>query len=305
DSRNAGGRTLTVTGYTLNDGNNGGNYTVTTQTASGQIDKAVLVASLSGSVSRTYDGTRTAFISLNNLNLAGVIGSDNVTLNLPATALYEDASAGETKRVNISGLSLSGSDQANYRVNTDASGVIGRIEKRAILISADDVSKFMGAADPQLTFRLTSGALVAGDGLQGGLNREPGEAAGTYRIGLGSLVATQDYQITFVSGTFTIRQVAMQNAPFVNPILGGMGAPNQPVVMSLGATDSQTANPGQGSKPASAVSTLNASPAASSGQQAAPVPGSQSGSCFGGGACVNAPYPTNTQISSSISFSSR
>ena len=35
-----GGSTLSVTGYTLSDGNNGGNYTVVTNTAAGTIGKA-------------------------------------------------------------------------------------------------------------------------------------------------------------------------------------------------------------------------------------------------------------------------
>jgi len=56
DSRNAGARTLTVSGYTLNDGNGGGNYSVTTPTAAGNIIPAALTVSAS-SDTKSFDGT--------------------------------------------------------------------------------------------------------------------------------------------------------------------------------------------------------------------------------------------------------
>src|SRR6185295_12327521 len=43
DGRNAGSRTLVVSGYTVNDGNGGGNYSVSSQTAPGTITPAPLV----------------------------------------------------------------------------------------------------------------------------------------------------------------------------------------------------------------------------------------------------------------------
>jgi hypothetical protein len=42
DSRNAGARTLAVTGYSVNDGNAGGNYNVVVQAAAGSIAPAPL-----------------------------------------------------------------------------------------------------------------------------------------------------------------------------------------------------------------------------------------------------------------------
>ena len=55
DSRNAGARTLTAS-YTVNDGNGGGNYNVTANTASGSIDQALLTIDATTD-SRGYDGT--------------------------------------------------------------------------------------------------------------------------------------------------------------------------------------------------------------------------------------------------------
>ena len=56
DSRNAGSRNLLVTGYTVNDGNGGANYALTTVAAPGLIDRATLTL---GAVTDTkvYDGT--------------------------------------------------------------------------------------------------------------------------------------------------------------------------------------------------------------------------------------------------------
>src|SRR4029077_14801086 len=50
------GSTLTVTAYTVNDGNSGGNYTVTTHTATGTITPAPLDV-YATSDTRQYNGT--------------------------------------------------------------------------------------------------------------------------------------------------------------------------------------------------------------------------------------------------------
>ena len=55
DSRNAGARTLTAS-YTVNDGNGGGNYSVTANTASGSISQALLTINAAPD-SKGYDGT--------------------------------------------------------------------------------------------------------------------------------------------------------------------------------------------------------------------------------------------------------
>src|SRR5204862_2543701 len=50
---------LAVTAYTVNDGNLGGNYTVTTHTASGTITKRSITVTASAH-SKVYDGTTSA-----------------------------------------------------------------------------------------------------------------------------------------------------------------------------------------------------------------------------------------------------
>ena len=62
DSRNAGTRTLGLTGYSVNDGNGGANYSVTTQTASGSITPAALVIAATAET-KVYDATTTSVVA--------------------------------------------------------------------------------------------------------------------------------------------------------------------------------------------------------------------------------------------------
>ncbi|MDR1075207.1 MAG: filamentous hemagglutinin N-terminal domain-containing protein [Xanthomonadaceae bacterium] len=77
------------------------------------------------------------------------------------------------------------------------------ITPRAITISADDLSKLYGNADPALSWRVTDGSLVQGDSLAGALTRQTGEDVGQYAIGQGSL-ANGNYAISFIDGVLTI-----------------------------------------------------------------------------------------------------
>jgi len=82
------------------------------------------------------------------------------------------------------------------------------IEPRPVTITADDVWKTYAepaAADPELTWSLSGGSFVAGDAVTGALARTPGESVGTYGVSQGTLSAGPNYDLTFVTGTLTIR----------------------------------------------------------------------------------------------------
>jgi hypothetical protein len=94
------------------------------------------------------------------------------------------------------------------------------INRRAITVTADNQSKAFGAADPLLTFRVTSGNLVGSDTLgpvdaNGGLGRVSGEAPGQYDI-LASQLSNPNYAITAIDGLLTIRQAL---PPLPNPVI--------------------------------------------------------------------------------------
>src|SRR5262249_29808505 len=93
-------------------GADAGNYSANT-TASTTAN--IAGASLSALVSvnnKVYDGTTNATIATRALN--GVLGSDNVTLS-GGTASFATKSVGTNKTVTVTGLSLSGTDAANYQ----------------------------------------------------------------------------------------------------------------------------------------------------------------------------------------------
>ena len=92
------------------------------------INKATLTTALTGTVSKTYNGTTVAPLSSANFApLSGIIGQDNVTLVFPSTGTYDTANVGTGKTVTASGLSLGGAKANDYTINGSASGRIGEI----------------------------------------------------------------------------------------------------------------------------------------------------------------------------------
>ncbi len=76
------------------------------------------------------------------------------------------------------------------------------ITANPITITADANFKFIGTADPSLTYQITSGALVGTDVLSGSLSRETGEVPGIYAIS--STLTNSNYTITFIPADFRI-----------------------------------------------------------------------------------------------------
>ncbi|MEX1062130.1 MAG: Ig-like domain-containing protein, partial [Balneolaceae bacterium] len=56
------------------------------------------------------------------------------------------------------------------------------VNRRSITITADEKDKVYGDDDPAFTYQVTSGSLIQGVDLNGELNRDSGEDAGTYAI---------------------------------------------------------------------------------------------------------------------------
>ncbi|MCW2393542.1 filamentous hemagglutinin family protein [Sphingobium sp. B11D3A] len=134
DSKNAGSRTISVDSWTIDDGNNGSNYTVVRNNAAGWIDKKAISATLTGTVTKQYDGTTTA--TLLPSNLVDIVAGDAVTVTA-TSANYADKNAGTGKLVTVSGIQLSGADAANYDLlDTNASAYVGTIEARRVVVSA-------------------------------------------------------------------------------------------------------------------------------------------------------------------------
>ncbi|MGI6358603.1 MAG: MBG domain-containing protein [Bacillota bacterium] len=117
---------------------------------------------------------------------------------------------------------LSGGDKYDIAFETG----LFTINRRPLTVTADAKQKYAGSADPALTWRVSSGSLVAGDSLSGRLEREPGESIGTYAIWQGTLAADSNYLLTFVPATLTI--VARPVTPPGDNGGGGTTTPEEP-----------------------------------------------------------------------------
>ena len=154
-------------------GADAGNYALlsTSANTTGSITPRPLnVTGLSGitAVDRAYDGTLGV-----QVNVSGVLGSasgdivagDNVTVNLPSTGLTGGTmlskQVGQNKSVVLSGLSLSGSDAANYAIAGTA-GLTVNITPRTVNASYAALDKVYDSTTAA-TISASSSDLVAGD----------------------------------------------------------------------------------------------------------------------------------------------
>jgi len=130
------GKVVTVTGVSLG-GAEGIDYTVATgETTTASISPATLTASLTGTVSKTYTGTTAAALTAGNYALSGVMGSDSISLNDPASGTYASQNVGTNINVSATGLSISGAAAGNYVLgNTTANANIGTISPATLTAS--------------------------------------------------------------------------------------------------------------------------------------------------------------------------
>jgi hypothetical protein len=110
----AGQSKLIVSAYTLSDGNNGGNYVLSFLPGLGTINRASVTPSFTVK-SKQYDGNVAAEIAGDSLQ--GGLASDEVFM-VGASALFDNASAGNDKLVTITGYTLSGQDADNYQLSS-------------------------------------------------------------------------------------------------------------------------------------------------------------------------------------------
>ncbi len=100
-----------------------------------------VTASLIGTVTKVYDGNKTAFMLSANYQLNGVTAGDNVSLNNPPTGTYNNKNVGTNKTVTVIGLALTGPDAGKYILSsTTASANIGTITALKSAEIATDVT---------------------------------------------------------------------------------------------------------------------------------------------------------------------
>ena len=131
--KNAGvGKTVNITGLSLG-GADAQNYTLTsiTGTAKADITAKALAAGGITAANKIYDGKLDATLNTANLVLTGVVAGDSVT-TADVKGAFADKNAGVGKTVNITSLSLDGTDAKNYTVAKDMVTVTADITKAEI-----------------------------------------------------------------------------------------------------------------------------------------------------------------------------
>ena len=145
-TKNAGtGKTLSVSAYTVNDGNGGNNYSVSTVASSaGVINAAGLTLTAVGNT-KTYDGTTNA---LATPTVSGLQGTDTVT---GLAESYDTKNAGTGKTLSVSAYTVNdGNGGNNYSVSTVASSA-GVINAAVLTYTANAAGMTYGSAVPGLS----------------------------------------------------------------------------------------------------------------------------------------------------------
>jgi uncharacterized protein YfiM (DUF2279 family) len=211
DTKNVGtGKTLSVSAYTVNDGNSGNNYTVSTvANTAGVIDQATLTITAAANT-KNYDGSTSAAATP---TANGLQSSDSVT-GLAET--YDTKNAGTGKTLSVSAYTVNdGNFGNNYTVSTVAS-IAGVIDPAALTVIANDKSKMCGQPNPPLTASYNgfvsgenTNVLASPVALDTPATTDSG--VGTYPITAGG-VAAPNYAINYVSGKLIVNPALQLSA---------------------------------------------------------------------------------------------
>ncbi|MCX7246234.1 MAG: YDG domain-containing protein, partial [Burkholderiales bacterium] len=176
-------------------------------------------ASLTGAVSKTYDGSTAATLGPGNFQLSGFVNTDSATVT-KTTGNYASPSVGQGMLVSTSlttsDFSLgNGTVLSNYSWPTSASGNIGNITPASLTVSANNASKgydrvlYSGGNGVSYSgFVNGESAAVLGGAVSYGGNSQGAVNVGSYNITPGGLTSA-DYEIAYIGGTLTISKATI------------------------------------------------------------------------------------------------
>lgn len=216
--------------------------------------KSLVTPSITGSVTKTYDGD-TSVPEGHGLSIT--LGDIATGADVTATAssyTYEDKNAGEVKTIKASSITLAGDDADNYVLSTDTvTADVGEITPRTLTIAAEDKNANMGDAIPELTYKVDG--LVGSDKLLEApeLTGVPDMTkAGEYSITVIGGLASENYTISYVNGKLVVGVSYVVTADgavyYVLPKVGSFilpAAPSKPGYIFMGWSDgNNTFQPG-------------------------------------------------------------
>lgn len=142
-NKNAGnGKVVTVTGYILT-GADADYYKLTYPALSADITQKDTTVTGITAKNKAYDGTKTAQLDISSANLSNLETGDSVSIDLSTASIeFEDANEGTGRKVNVSGIKLSGDAKDNYELTNSSFTLIADISGAVVTqgINSVDVS---------------------------------------------------------------------------------------------------------------------------------------------------------------------
>lgn len=180
-----------------------------------------------GQTSFTYNGEDQ--IASVQPNFIGV-GGEEIALSVQPQALQDFGT--------YTVAAVIGAELKNYELSNTAAQI--SIAKLPVTVTADDISAALGAAEQALTYTLApseAAGVFAADEAAGrvevSLSRVPGTAAGAYDIYISVTgEGAENYALTLVGGTYTIRERAIELSITLPADLVYSGAPKAAVLIA-------------------------------------------------------------------------
>ena len=192
ENKNAGTTKVNVSGITINDGNNGGNYDISyaDNTASSITAKAISAVTGITANGKTYDGNISAVLNTSGADYTGMISGDNLSV-ASATGAFADKNVGTGKAVNITGISLGGTDAGNYNLTNNTATTQANIDKANLTVTANNQTHYQGKTFVFNGTEFTATGLVANESIARAELNSAGANSnalpGRYTIAVGSI----------------------------------------------------------------------------------------------------------------------
>jgi large repetitive protein len=177
------------------------NYNITTFTAgvTFAINPAPLSITPDGGKTKTYGNVFSAFTG----QVLGLKFSDMVSVTYSSAGAPATAIVG-SYNITVASYTFTTGSATNYTITSNVAANGLTVNQRPVTVAADAKSKAYLAADPALTYQITSGNLVNGDMFSGALTRVAGELPGTYAIQQGTLTLGPNYALSYIGANLTI-----------------------------------------------------------------------------------------------------
>lgn len=145
----------------------------------------------------------------------GSVSAFTLTGAVSAIAAGKEATLTVQAKTGLAAGAYTDNIKVTYGKNELSIPVTVNVSKRAITITADNKEKTYGNANPQLTYQITSGNLIKGDGIDVTLSTsaKTDSDAGTYEIKV-TTGTNDNYDITTVNGTLTVKPKEITDVVF-------------------------------------------------------------------------------------------